>query len=206
MNEAQPTTFYLMRHGETEAKKAGLVCGVTDSPLTPEGRDQVVVIGAKHQEVPLDRVVESGLIRSTQSREAFVEGYGRELPVDVVPQLREINYGEYDGRPAEDYAAAKKEFFGANPEVDGLAVGVGEGAESYREAADRFYAGLLSLAQQYPGMKILVPNHSGNIRSLFFTGKIITEAGAPDFGKDLSFGEMVTLRSDGERIWHVSKE
>ncbi len=83
---------------------------------------------------------------------------------------------------------------------------MGEGAESYREAAERVYGALLSLAQQYPGVKILLPNHSGNIRSLFLTGKIITEAGAPDFGKDLPFGEMVTLQSDGERIWHVAKE
>lgn len=204
--EKNLTTLHVMRHGETEAKKNGLVCGSIDSPLTTEGQRQMKEIGERLMTVSIDRIVVSRMLRSRQSAEAFLEGYGKDIPVAVREDLREMYYGEWEGRPSTEYAEAKKIFFKNHPDVDGLSIAVGEGAETYRFTAERFFSALQEVVRLYPGETLLLPNHTGNIRSLFLTGKIVADAGAPDFGKDLPFGERVILMSDGERIWHVAKE
>lgn len=204
--EKNLTTLHVMRHGETEAKKKGLVCGSTDSPLTVEGQRQMKEIGEDLSSMPIDRIVISPMLRSRQSAQAFLNGYGKDIPVALRDDLREMHYGEWEGRPSVEYAEAKKTFFNGHPDIDGLSVAVGDGAESYRFTAERFFSALQEVVRLYPGETLLLPNHTGNIRSLFLTEKILPDAGAPDFGKDLPFGERVILMSDGERIWHVAKE
>ena len=82
----------LVRHGETAANAAGLLLGRADPGLTELGRRQAtalaVALGA------CARVVSSPLARARDTAAALG------LPVEIDQRWVELDYGEYDGRPA----------------------------------------------------------------------------------------------------------
>lgn len=84
----------LVRHGRTEANATGLLLGRLDVDLDEVGRAQAAVLAAA---LPTpDLVVSSPLARARQTAEAF----GAEVVVDDA--WIELDYGEWDGRPAGD--------------------------------------------------------------------------------------------------------
>lgn len=88
----------LVRHGETEWSRTGQHTGVTDLPLTAEGRRQAERLGARLQARNFARVLSSPLQRARET--ARLTGLGAE--VEVVPALREWDYGRYEGRTTAD--------------------------------------------------------------------------------------------------------
>jgi broad specificity phosphatase PhoE len=90
----------LVRHGQTAANAAGLLLGRSDPSLTDLGQRQAAALAA-----PLagaTRVVTSPLRRARQTAEAF----GLQVPVVVDERWTELDYGEYEGRPASDVPSA----------------------------------------------------------------------------------------------------
>lgn len=87
----------LLRHGETEWSAAGRHTGVTDVPLTERGRDQARAIGALVRGRAFARVLVSPLRRAAETcRLAGFDG------AEVVDDLREWGYGDFEGRTTEE--------------------------------------------------------------------------------------------------------
>ena len=59
----QATTFYFVRHGESEANRDRVFSGRRDSPLTERGRQQAVALADALEDVAFDRVVATPLSR-----------------------------------------------------------------------------------------------------------------------------------------------
>lgn len=209
-NEAM---FYVVRHGETEAKtnpeeKGGpLVSGRLNTPLTAKGINEMFGVGEKYKNTKFDIVYISPLTRSEQSALAFLKG-AEQMHIELIEDgaIIEINYGPHEGKPASQVDLEKKAFFGSDEgkKVDGLGYKFpglhpefGE-QESFREGAERFSNALKRLAKENLGKNVLVISHSGIMRALQLTGKI-TSAGA-EIGKDLKFGEVIKIKSDGESL------
>jgi len=83
-----PTTFYLVRHGESEANAARRFAGQSDSPLTQRGRRQAEAVARELAKVRFDKVVSSDLSRTRDTAEVIARSQG--VPVEIVPELREI--------------------------------------------------------------------------------------------------------------------
>ena len=92
MHDPRPE-LWLVRHGETEWATAGRHTGWTDVPLTELGRAQAAAAGQRLRGMTFARVLTSPLSRASET--ARLAGFPAAKPS---PDLREWNYGAYDGR------------------------------------------------------------------------------------------------------------
>ncbi len=86
--------IWLMRHGETEWSRSGAHTGRSDIPLTPEGREKAAAVGRFLAGRPFALVLTSPLERARET--CRLAGYGAQAQIE--PNLREWDYGEYEGR------------------------------------------------------------------------------------------------------------
>lgn len=89
----------LARHGESETAARGVVGG--DAPLTAVGRAQAHELGRALAALPLDVCLTSGALRARETAGIALEGRG--VRVEVVPELADIGFGAFDGRPLAEY-------------------------------------------------------------------------------------------------------
>lgn len=145
----------LARHGESEVGLAGLASGDPAEPrgLTEAGREQALRLGELLAREPIDLCVTSEFARVRETADLALRG--RDVPRLVVPELNEIRFGEFEGRPFDEYRL----WAGARLPAD-VCPG---GGESRAEVAARFVRGFrLVLAR--PERTILVVAHGLPIR------------------------------------------
>jgi broad specificity phosphatase PhoE len=90
--------IWLFRHGETAWSKSGQHTGRTDLALTDEGRQRAEALGRRLAGRPFALVLSSPLIRALET--CRLAGYGDQ--VQVTDDLREWDYGDYEGRRTAD--------------------------------------------------------------------------------------------------------
>ncbi|WP_041617148.1 histidine phosphatase family protein [Spirosoma linguale] len=89
-------TIYLIRHGETDYNRRGVVQGSgVDSDLNEMGRAQAQVFFQAYQHVPFSKIYISGLKRTFQTAEPFIE---LGLPYEKLTGLNEISWGVMEGK------------------------------------------------------------------------------------------------------------
>ena len=92
--------LHLIRHGLTRGNLEGLyVGGGTDLPLCDEGRQDVEVFKSRFAYPAPDTVFTSPLARAVETADILFPAAAHRL---VVPQLREANFGVFEGRRMED--------------------------------------------------------------------------------------------------------
>jgi broad specificity phosphatase PhoE len=87
------------RHGESETAARRLVGG--DAPLTERGRAQAEALGAALAGVPLDVCVTSGARRAVETADVALRD--RDVPRETLETLRDIDFGDFEGRPLDEY-------------------------------------------------------------------------------------------------------
>ena len=88
----------LVRHGETEWSRAGRHTGWTDVPLTDVGRAQARALGDLLRGRNFASVLTSPLQRAAET--CRLAGYGDSA--EIIDELREWDYGAYEGRTTPD--------------------------------------------------------------------------------------------------------
>ncbi len=89
--------FYFVRHGETESNVLGIVAGSTDVPLTARGRTQALAAAETLKAAGVTAVYSSPLVRARDTAHCIAGALG--LPVVIIPELAERNWGELEGKP-----------------------------------------------------------------------------------------------------------
>ncbi len=94
---------FLVRHGETEWSRDHRHTGRTDIPLTDEGRRQGRLVGDRLRGQHLARVLTSPSRRALETCHlaGFADG------AEVYEQLREWDYGAYEGRTTAEIRAER---------------------------------------------------------------------------------------------------
>ena len=152
----KPTTFYFVRHGESVGNAARIFTGHSDSPLTARGRKQAATVADELAKVKFDRIVSSDLSRSRDTADVIAKRQG--IPVEVMPELREIDVGERTGKTFDETAGMpgwNDEGFVAWP-----------GGETLEQVVARTLGAIERLTRESPGKTILVVGHGGVNRIL----------------------------------------
>jgi len=88
-------TIYLVRHGQTDYNKKGIVQGSgIDASLNDLGRLQSEAFYEAYRKIPFDKIYISGLKRTKESISLFIKDG---LPFDSLAGLNEISWGKSEG-------------------------------------------------------------------------------------------------------------
>lgn len=151
-----PTTFYFVRHGESEGNAAGMFTGQSDSPLTERGRRQAEAVAEELAKIRFDRIVSSDLSRTRDTAEVIARR--QSAKVEVIPELREIDVGERTGKPFDEARGLP------NWTDDGFVAW--PGGETLELVLARVLGVIDRLVRESPGQTILVVGHGGINRIL----------------------------------------
>lgn len=89
-------TIYLIRHGQTDFNKKGIVQGSgIDSELNETGHLQAQKFYKHFKNVPFERIYVTELKRTHQSVAPFNE---LNIPIEIIPEFNEINWGMLEGK------------------------------------------------------------------------------------------------------------
>ena len=152
--------LHLLRHGETVPEEPWRFLGQREVPLSDTGRVQARWWRTVLADVPFQVVACSDLARCRETAEILLEG--RNLPLQVLPGLREINLGAWDGlSKAEVQARFPGQFQARGADMAGFRPA---GGESFQDLQERAWAALEPLLAG-PG-PVLVVGHAGVNRAL----------------------------------------
>jgi broad specificity phosphatase PhoE len=150
----------IVRHGRTAANARGLLLGRADPPLDDEGARQAAALGAACAGLDVARVVTSPLSRCRQTAEAIaaaLPGAGAEVVAD--DRWIELDYGDYDGRPAGDLPSGTWEAWRAD--IDWAP----PGGESLAALGARVRAACDDLAAEARERDVVVATHVSPIKA-----------------------------------------
>ncbi len=189
----EPVTFYFVRHGESEANAAHAFAGRSDSPLTERGRAQAEAVAQSLASLHFDRIVSSPLSRCRDT--ALVIARRHQVPVDLEPDLAEIDVGEKTGAPFD--------------EVKGLPEWRDDGfvawprGETLEQVLTRAHRVITRIAGESAGQHVLVVGHGGVTRILMshFLGLLPRLENSPALNTNLSVVVSDGLTHRVERLF-----
>ena len=147
------TTLHLVRHGPTHQKT---FVGWRDVPADLSDTAQIARL---HAHLPSDAIlVSSDLIRASATADAVQDGRNR-LPHD--PNLREFNFGDWDGQHFSEIAANDPEASRAYWENPGDTAP--PNGESWNAASARISKAIDRLCKTHSGADIVIVAHIGAI-------------------------------------------
>ena len=162
------TTFYFIRHGQTEYNRKGIVQGrKIDSVLNATGRTQARRLGRRLADVSFDAIYSSTMRRAVETADALAEAHP-ETPRCALEDLEEMSWGAYEGQPATDevlgvFDAVKKKWRAGDFDC---AV---EGGESVRDVQQRALRALDHISEKHADGTVLVVAHGRFLRILIAT-------------------------------------
>lgn len=95
----------LMRHGQTEWNQGERFTSSTDVPLSAEGRATVRAVAAHMKDLAIKRIVSSPSARAIDTATVVNESLGLGAEIQVVQELREVGFGDFEGRSKAELRA-----------------------------------------------------------------------------------------------------
>jgi broad specificity phosphatase PhoE len=97
--------IYLIRHGETDWNQDKRIQGQRDIPLNARGRRQAEALAVRLSTVPLDLIYTSDLSRASETAKTIAAQQPQQVPVVEMAELRECDYGLWEGLTRPEVAA-----------------------------------------------------------------------------------------------------
>ncbi len=147
------TTIDLIRHGEPEG--GPMYRGSTDHPLSETGWQQMREATAAKQ--PWDCIVTSPLLRCSEFAHELAAQH--DIPISVCDDLREVGFGEWEGKTATQLEQIDQEAFMAF--YDDPIMNTPPGGEPMRDFELRVLTALQKIEHEHEGKHILIVAHGG---------------------------------------------
>jgi broad specificity phosphatase PhoE len=192
------TLVYLFRHGEVVRAETRRFIGHLDVPLSVRGEAQCLAQRTHLRDVPLAALYSSDLARARRSGE-LLGSIGRLTPV-IVPALREMGMGRWEGLTAEEIQAREPEAFatwmssvGEFPFPEG---------ESVPDLVARAWPAFESIVDAHAGAAIGVVAHGGTNRAVLCRALGLPLDRLLAFGQ--GYGALTVLRRAGG-LWSLRR-
>lgn len=190
---SQLRRLVLVRHGETVGNSSVRFHGITDVPLSEEGRVQMREVRWLLRNEVFDLAVASPLQRAFEAARILVGGE----PVQLDRGLREVNFGRWEGLTAEEIQAKDPILYEDwLARVRDFKYPEGERRADFRERIERS----MERIRHAGAANVLVAAHKGVIRVI--AEKILDEA-LPDGEPPL--GGIVSLSRGADGRWHLGR-
>ena len=167
-------TLYIVRHGQTELNRLGIIQGRgIDSDLNKEGRKQAKLFFEAYKSVPFNKIYISELKRTQQSIQQFID---LGIPFEKLPGLDELGWGIHEGQaPTAENKAAFMQIM--RSWLDGKLDEKFEGGESPNEVKARQQEALKVIMSRPEEKTVLICMHGRALRLLLcqLTNKPLTE-------------------------------
>ena len=103
--------IFLIRHGATEWNKESRLQGTSDIHLSTEGFHQAITLAEHVPFTHVEAIYSSDLARAMETAKIIAERFN--LTVKPMPELREMNYGDWEGRlirrPSGSFSPTRKD-------------------------------------------------------------------------------------------------
>ena len=157
-----PTRILITRHGQTVTNREGRFCGHFETQLTPLGVRQAQALGQRLGGVHVDAVYTSDLGRAVETAAIILQG--RRITPSIDPDLRELHYGQWEGRKGGEVAKAYPEQYKLmRAEDPGWRP---PGGETIGEVRQRTFAALRRVAKAHQHQTVLIVTHGTAINCM----------------------------------------
>jgi alpha-ribazole phosphatase/probable phosphoglycerate mutase len=154
------TAVWLIRHAEPDASVRGRCYGSLDTGLSPAGREQAAYLAERLSGEPFAALCSSPRRRAVDTAEAIAAPH--QLGVSILPDFRELDFGDFEGRPYDDIAATHPELYRKwmeNPTSVQFPNG-----ESFAQMRARVLGAWRTLLARHDGQTIGIVAHGGVVR------------------------------------------
>ncbi|MBT3358961.1 MAG: histidine phosphatase family protein [Rhodospirillaceae bacterium] len=147
-NRAGAVPFVFVRHGQTETNVRGLLAGSTDVALTDQGIREAELAADLLTDTDIGIICSSPLQRARRTAEVTAARHA--LPVTIIDELRERNWGELEGKAFPSDLG--------NPQPPG-----GESLDDYVSRVDRALTRFFRMAPDGHGLLVA---HAGTFDAM----------------------------------------
>ena len=157
--------IYIVRHGETQESRLGIIQGQLNTRLTETGKCEALAVGdymAAHSE--LNKIITSDLDRTIETAHLIASRMKHELPISTVSALREISCGVLEGKPFQELNDLRR---AAGPNWEHVAPPGGESYDDMKKRVLLWYEGFLKGAPN----GTLIVGHRGPITEILACAK-----------------------------------
>ena len=157
------TRLLLIRHGYSSGNKERRFSGQIDLPLSEQGVQQAAsVCDYIEKNYKVDAVYSSDLVRAVDTVQPLADSLG--LPIQIYPELREINEGVWQGQLMTEVEANEPEAFKAYKANLGLYQF--EGGECYATLLARLLPMIDRIVADNPDKTVVIGTHGAVVRGL----------------------------------------
>ncbi len=156
------TRLWLIRHGEPAEQARGRCYGSLDLGLSDAGRAQISQVAEYLRTEPVAAIYSSPLSRALES--ARILAAVASCPVEVLADLREIDFGDFEGLPYDEIAARWPDLYRQWMETP-TQVRFPNG-ESFAEMRVRVLRAFDTIQREREGQTVAIVSHGGVNRVL----------------------------------------
>ncbi|MBW1916654.1 MAG: histidine phosphatase family protein [Deltaproteobacteria bacterium] len=155
--DVKPTRLYLARHGQVADGHTHIYNGHNDVALSPFGVRQFEALAEHWRHLPLAAIYASDRLRAQRGAEIIARDRG--LPVQPLPEFRELNFGIWEGLSFAQIAQRyPQELQSRFQDLTNYRI---PGGESLADVHARVIPALERLRQRHEGEQFLIVAHAG---------------------------------------------
>lgn len=155
--------LYITRHGETDWNVEGRMQGAQNSNLTEQGKKEALNLGSSLKDTKIDYIYTSPLTRAYDTA-LLIKGE-RNIPIEIYPNLMEMNFGIWEGMHSDNIEIEYKEEYYKFWNEPHLYTSIN--GETFNELMGRVKIALDEIINKNKDGNILLVTHSIVIKAIY---------------------------------------